>query len=112
MPPPRARRIRRQRNPIRCPCNCSGSSACWSAPMSDPQTQSRGIFYLIENASHQFAPGMSLKVTAPTSEAARSGVLVPRDAILRAEGADWVYLKIAPDKFTRREIKPDQMTDP
>jgi hypothetical protein len=82
------------------------------APMADPLTQTRGIFYLIDNASRQFAPGMSLKVAAPTSEAARSGVLVPRDAILRAEGADWVYRRIAPDKFTRREIKPDQMSGP
>jgi hypothetical protein len=81
------------------------------APTADPQTQTRGIFYLIDNAGHQLAPGMSLQVAAPSSEAARSGVLVPRDAVLRAEGADWVYLRIAADKFTRREIRPDEMTE-
>ena len=81
------------------------------APSADPQTQTRGIFYLIQNPNHQFAPGMSLKVSASTSQAARSGVLIPRDAILRAEGGDWVYLRIGSDKFTRREIKPDQLTD-
>lgn len=80
------------------------------APTADPQTQTRGIFYVVDNSNHQFAPGMSLTAAAPTSEAARSGVLVPRDAILRAEGVDWVYLRVAPDKFTRREIKPDEIT--
>lgn len=81
------------------------------APSADPQTQSRGIFYVAENGSRQLAPGLSLKAATATSEPPRSGVLVPREAILRAEGASWVYLQIGPDKFTRRQIAPDQITD-
>src|SRR5206468_4416636 len=30
------------------------------APTTDPQTQSRGIFYVVENEQRQLAPGMSL----------------------------------------------------
>ena len=82
-----------------------------NAPTADPQTQSRGIFYIIDNTNHQFAAGMSLNVAALTAEPVRSGVLVPRDAVLRAQGENWVYVRIAPDKFSRREIKIDQVTD-
>ena len=78
------------------------------APSADPQTQSRGIFYLVENSERQLAPGMALKATAPSSEQPRDGVIVPREAIVRTAGAASVYVQIADDKFTRREIELSQ----
>jgi hypothetical protein len=81
------------------------------APTADPQTQTRGIFCIAENAQQQFAAGMALSAACPTTGKPHSGVIVPREAVLRSEGKTWVYVAIAADKFTRREVTLDQLTD-
>lgn len=81
------------------------------APATDPQTQARGVFYTLDNKGHEFAPGMALRAAAPTTEPAREGVIIPREAIVRAEGASWVYVQTTDDKFVRREVVSEQITD-
>jgi len=81
------------------------------APTTDPQTQSRGLFYIVDNSDRQLAAGMALKASAATADKPRAGVIVPREAILRSEGKTWVYVQIEPDKFTRREVALEQITD-
>jgi len=37
----------------------------------------------------------------------RSGVLMPRSAVIRFSGTTWIYLKTAPDTFQRQQVLLD-----
>ena len=71
------------------------------AVRADPHVQGRSWFYIA--AAESIAPGMSL--TARIGRAgARAGAIVPRDAIVWADGRPWVYVERAPNKYARTEI--------
>jgi membrane fusion protein, multidrug efflux system len=60
--------------------------------------------YLYETPAHAgLVPGINLPVSLPSGPA-QSGVVIPQSAVVYAQGSPWVYLEIAPDKFTRRQI--------
>ena len=60
--------------------------------------------YLYETPAHGgLVPGLNLPVSLPSGPA-QTGVVVPQGAVVYAQGAPWVYLEIAPGKFTRRQI--------
>ena len=48
---------------------------------------------------------------AQTAEPLREGIIVPREAMVRAEGAAWVYEQVADNKFTRREVLLEEPTE-
>ena len=50
-------------------------------------------------------PGMPFTAWLRRSADPVAGVVVPRAAVLRAEGARWVWIKTAADRFTRRELE-------
>jgi hypothetical protein len=61
------------------------------APATDPQTQTEG--YLLLAKTDTLAPGTGLVAWLAVPGPARSGVIVPRDAVLRHEGRTFVYLQ-------------------
>lgn len=78
------------------------------APAVDPQTLGRGFLFLIRTNSHGFAPGEALTAYLTVAGEPADGVLIPRDAVIRTEGAAWVYvLNSASDSFTRIQVALD-----
>ena len=82
------------------------------APNADPQMQGQGFIFLLKPNSLGLAAGASVVgyLTIPGKPLA--GVVIPRDAVVRAEGAGWVYvLNATGDAFTRTEIALDHPTE-
>jgi hypothetical protein len=74
------------------------------APAVDPQMQGQGFLFLVKPAQPRFAPGAAVTALLPLPGDAQSGVSVPRDAVLRFNGATWVYLQTGEDKFQKVEV--------
>ncbi len=70
----------------------------------DPQTQGQGFLFLAENGAAKLTPGAMVTAFLPTGGAVQTGVVVPRDAVLRAEGRAWVFVQTGAETFVRREI--------
>jgi hypothetical protein len=83
-----------------------------TAAAMDPQTQGRGYFVLVSSNSIGLAPGQAVTGYLKLPGEAVSGVTVPRDAVVRTEGAGWVYVQNGDGKsFTRKTIPLDHFTD-
>ena len=70
----------------------------------DAQTQGRGFFFLVTKPQGQFKPGGAVLGYLGVAGDAQSGVLVPREAVIHADGHAWVYLQTGAGAFTRKEI--------
>ena len=83
-----------------------------AASATDPQTQGRGFFLLVSSNSLSLASGEAVTGFLQFPGDSVSGVIVPRDAIVRTEGAGWVYVLDSGGKsFTRKTIALDHATD-
>jgi hypothetical protein len=82
------------------------------APNVDPQMQGPGFIFLINPNSLRLAAGASVAGYIRVPGKPLAGVVIPRDAVVRAEGAGWVYvLNAAGDTFTRTEVALDRSTE-
>jgi hypothetical protein len=72
------------------------------APSADPQMQSQGFLFLVKVSPPP--PGTALLAWLTIPGPAQSGVIVPRDALLRHESRTFVYLQVAPDTFERKAV--------
>jgi hypothetical protein len=83
-----------------------------AVPAVDPQTQARGYFFLVSTNGSKFVPGMAVTAFIQTDGAAQSGVIIPREAVVRADGAGWVYVADSSGEgFVRTEIVLDHPTE-
>jgi multidrug efflux pump subunit AcrA (membrane-fusion protein) len=80
----------------------------------DPQIQGQGFIFLVQPNAVPLAPGQAVTVWLQVPGDPLTGVIVPRDSVLRLEGAGWVYV-MNKDKggegFTRKKIPLDRPTD-
>jgi hypothetical protein len=78
----------------------------------DPQMQGRGFVFLVRQASW-LSPGQAVLAQIEVPGEPISGVVVPRDAVVRTEGAGWVYVldSHSAEAFTRTEIPLDRPTE-
>src|SRR5262249_38248418 len=76
------------------------------APDTDPTTQGRGFLLLIERPP--WPPGTALTGWLVLPGASQVGVDVPRAAVVRHAGRAFVYVQIADETFTRREVRLDR----
>jgi hypothetical protein len=72
------------------------------APTTDPQVQTEG--YLLLAKTEALTPGAALRAWLAVPGPARSGVIIPREAVLRHEGKTFVYLQTLDDAFQRRAV--------
>jgi len=75
------------------------------APNVDPQMQGRGFLFLASSNSFHLAPGAAVAGLLQMPGAAQSGADLPRDAVVRFNGASWVYLVKSEQEFERREVR-------
>lgn len=73
-----------------------------AAPQSDNVVQ--GASYFFSSKDSRIKPGMRVSVWVAEQQAPLTGVSVPKSALLWALDQAFVYVKTAPDKFSRRVI--------
>jgi hypothetical protein len=76
-------------------------------PAVNPQTQERSFLFLLKPNSARLIAGEAVTGWLEISGAPMSGVIVPTDAVVRADGHDWIYAQMWDDSFTRKEIATD-----
>ena len=81
------------------------------APAVDPQLQARGFFFLVNPNSQHLTPGTALTGFLELPGEPQSGVAVPASAIVRFNGAKWVYVQTGEDSFTRTEVASEHPID-
>ena len=72
---------------------------------AEPRLQSSGLIALVTGKDAiLFSIGLTLsaRINQPSSQ---TGVLLPRAALVRYEGSDWVYVRRAPGQFERRQVQ-------
>jgi hypothetical protein len=82
-----------------------------AAAATDPQTQGRGYVLLVSSNSISLTSGQAVTGYLKLPGEPLTGVIVPSDAVVRTEGAGWVYVQDSGGKsFTRRPIALDHFT--
>jgi hypothetical protein len=77
----------------------------------DQQTQGRGYLLLLKDNSAQLAPGEAVTGFLKLSGEPVKGVVIPREAVVRTQGAGWVYVHSGGgEAFTRVQIPLDHPT--
>jgi hypothetical protein len=86
------------------------AQAVYNAPAVIPSIQGQTFLLLIATTKFPVRPGTAVSAYLPNSRTNQQGVIVPRSAVVRYAGTDWVYREIDVDRFERREITPVQLT--
>jgi len=69
--------------------------------------QGRGFLLLISPNSLKLVPGLALTGLLSLPGEPRSGVLLPRSAVVRYNGATWIYLQTGEETFQRTQVALD-----
>ncbi|MGO8931156.1 MAG: hypothetical protein ACLQU3_30235 [Limisphaerales bacterium] len=96
--------------------NLSGASVdaalLEKAPSVDPQMQGQGFLFLLRPNSLRLTLGEAVAGYLKIPGEPLAGVIIPREAVVRTEGAGWVYvMNSAGDAFTRVEVALDHPTE-
>lgn len=84
--------------------------AVYYAPTADPRMQGQSFLVLVSTNQFAVSPGTAVSAYLPVSGAAEQGVMVPRSAVVRYAGKEWLYQELEGNRFVRREIVPAQST--
>jgi hypothetical protein len=87
------------------------AQAVYNAPAVIPSVQGQPFLLLIATGKFPVRPGAAVSAYLPISNSVAHGVMVPRSAVLRYAGTDWVYREIGRSQFERTAITPVQFTD-
>lgn len=72
---------------------------------SEPQLLGETFLFSVEAGDLPLRPGMALAAYLKLPGDPAKGVLLPRSAIVRQEGALWAYVRSAEEQFTRRRVE-------
>ncbi len=78
------------------------------APVVDPQMQGKGFLFLVSSNSLRLVPGATVTGFLTLPGEPRSGVVLPRSAVVRFNGATWIYLQTSDETFQRNEVTLDE----
>ncbi|SRR5579875_241774 len=82
----------------------------YNAPTVIPSVQGQTFLVLLTSNKFPVRPGMAVSADLPAANTVERGVMVPRSAVVRYAGADWVYRQIDQTRFERMAIAPAQFT--
>lgn len=74
------------------------------APLTDPQVQGQGFFFVVTNTPPQLAPGLALTGFLTLPGEPLHGVILPEAAVVRAADQVWCYVQTGPTTFVRRGL--------
>jgi hypothetical protein len=83
--------------------------ALYAAPTIVPTLQGQAFLALIATTQFPLRPGAAVSARIPILNAFQRGVIVPRSAIVRYAGSEWVYRELDGDRFVRLEIVPAEI---
>jgi hypothetical protein len=73
--------------------NSTDADYLGAAANVDPQTQGQGFIFLVRPRASQFLPGAALIGYVQRDGDPLNGVIIPNDAVVRTEGAGWIYVQ-------------------
>jgi len=76
-----------------------------SVPMVDPQLQGQAFFFVVSSNSSNLLPGAAVTGYITYSGEPQTGVLLPRNTIVRFNGMTWVYQQTSEKAFARIEVQ-------
>ncbi len=79
------------------------------APIVDPQVQAQGFLFL--QKTNPLPPGAAVVAWLTVPGEPESGVIVPREALIRHDGEVFIYVQTGEDTFARREIELNHPSD-
>jgi hypothetical protein len=81
------------------------------AATTDPKMQSSGVLVTVRGAGMaDLRPGRVLAAEVASGETL-TGVILPRSALVRVDGATWAYLRRGAGLFVRREVTAGRVQD-
>ncbi len=87
-----------------------GARALYAAPMVVQTLQGQAFLALLAAARFPLTPGAAVSARIPIADTSQTGVTVPRSAVVRYAGKEWVYRELDGNRFVRREISPVETT--
>jgi hypothetical protein len=82
----------------------------YEAPTINPQMQGQSFLLLIGTNQFRISPGAAVSARFQASAKCEHGVMVPRAAVVRLAGKEWIYRERGHDRFVRHEIAPAELT--
>ncbi len=83
-----------------------------AATAVDPALQSQALIYQIKTNDAHLSAGAAVTAYVLAPGEAQAGVVIPREAVVRKQGAGWIYLHgNGGEAFTRVEIPLDHPTE-
>lgn len=73
----------------------------------DPTTRTIKVRAMVNNETHKLKPEMFARLIIDVAEATPF-LAVPKEAVLEADGKQFVYLVTGPDRYTKREVRTSQ----
>ena len=84
--------------------------AVYDAPMVNRRRQGQTFFLLIGTRQFPVRPGTAVSARLPEVGKPVQGVMIPRSAVVRYAGSQWIYQEAGSGRFVRREIVPAEST--
>ncbi len=78
---------------------------------ADPRTRGLSFLFRVGADGLVLRPGEAVTAYLPVPGERRTGVVIPRSAIVRFSDRAWAYVAIEPEKFSRREVTLDNPTE-
>jgi HlyD family secretion protein len=77
----------------------------------DPTTRGQTVLFRVARASRPLRPGAAVTAYIPIPGPVQTGVIIPREALVRSEGRAWVYAQIGERRFRRQGVSLDAPTE-
>ena len=87
------------------------ASPIGAAANADARLQSVGLLAVVRGSSAASLPGGRVFVAVAETNGSGTGVIVPREALVRYHGKVWAYLQTSPNTFMRREVADARLED-
>ena len=87
------------------------AAAIEDAPAVNPELPGRSFLLRLDPAGSRLRPGAAISARLELAGEPRSGVVVPRDALVRFGGLAWAYVKRGDDRFERLAVPLDAPAD-
>jgi len=71
---------------------------------TDAKTQAQGFVLRVERPAFALRPGMALTARLELSQPPQQGFALPRPAILRHDGATWIFVQEEEERFVRKPV--------
>jgi hypothetical protein len=80
------------------------------AAAADPTTRGQTVLFRVGSTGFPLRPGAAITAYITIPGPTRTGVVIPRTAVVRSEGRAWVYVQLGEPRFRRQAVSLDAPT--